>query len=142
MKPKTHAILVEGKRHIWRVDRLWHLARQLEPFDYVVADFDGLDEDHWYCGVNTPTIRSVLDHARRMQKADLSWPILLSESGAVMDGIHRICRAHLEGRATLRAVRFAVTPAPDVVEDYTRPSHPADAFSQDATVGEWTWRDP
>jgi len=129
MKPKTHAIVLDGKRHIWRVERLWRLSGDLEPFDYVVADFDGFDEDHWYCGVNTPTIRSVLEHAQRMRKADLDQPIILSDTGLVMDGIHRICKAHLEGRATVRAVRFAVTPAPDVIEDYTRPSHPGDAFT-------------
>ena len=129
MKPRTHAIVVDGKRHIWLVDRLWHLSSELEPFDYEVADFDGLDEDHWYCGVNTPTIRSVIEHAQRMQKADLSWPIILSETGLVMDGIHRICKACLDGQPTVRAVRFAVTPAPDVIEDYTRPSHPSDAFT-------------
>ena len=37
-----------------------------------------------------------------------------------MDGMHRVARALLDGRATLPAVRFAVQPRPDFVD--CRPS--------------------
>ncbi len=34
-----------------------------------------------------------------------------------MDGGHRLCKALLEGRRTIRAVRFDVMPEPDEVSD-------------------------
>jgi hypothetical protein len=34
--------------------------------------------------------------------------------GRVMDGMHRIARALLEGEPTIRAVRFDVHPEPDL----------------------------
>ncbi len=50
-----------------------------------------------------------------MSEANLSHPIVLSQDGRVMDGMHRVCRALIEGRKTIRAVRFEVDPEPDYV---------------------------
>jgi hypothetical protein len=43
----------------------------------------------------------------------LSFPIILRHDGRVMDGMHRIARALLEGRVEMDAVRFLSPPAPD-----------------------------
>jgi len=43
---------------------------------------------------------------------------LLAESGAVMDGVHRICKATLQGRLTIPAVQFRPNPAPDRIEPW------------------------
>jgi hypothetical protein len=40
-------------------------------------------------------------------------PIILSAEGRVMDGMHRIARALLEGRTTVVAVRFVRPIPPD-----------------------------
>lgn len=42
------------------------------------------------------------------------WPIILAADGRVMDGMHRVARALMDGRATVDAVRFAKTPPPDL----------------------------
>jgi hypothetical protein len=39
--------------------------------------------------------------------------VILGSDGRVMDGMHRIARAVLEGRTTVRAVRFPMNPEPD-----------------------------
>jgi hypothetical protein len=39
--------------------------------------------------------------------------VILGPDGRVMDGMHRIARALLEGRTTITAARFPVVPAPD-----------------------------
>ena len=110
---------VEGtQRRVWNVEGLWRLASDLVPFEYAVERFEGFDVDAWYCGVNVPTIRSVLEHARRIEACDFTHPILLAESGAVMDGVHRICKATLQGRLTIPAVQFRPNPAPDRIEPW------------------------
>ena len=40
----------------------------------------------------------MLEHIRLMEEADLSFPIILSATGAVMDGMHRVAKAALLGR--------------------------------------------
>ena len=61
------------------------------------------------------TWRSLLEHVKLVDEADLSFPIILSASGAVMDGRHRIAKALREGRVEIEAVQFAEDPAPDHV---------------------------
>ncbi|MBS0229251.1 MAG: hypothetical protein JSS23_11220 [Proteobacteria bacterium] len=62
------------------------------------------------------TLREMVMHMKAVQKADLSFPIILDEDGELMDGRHRIMRAMLEGRETIKAVRFDENPTPDKVD--------------------------
>lgn len=61
------------------------------------------------------TCRHVVEHARLMEECDLSFPVILSSDGRVMDGMHRICKALLLGRDVIEAVRFREDPEPDYV---------------------------
>jgi hypothetical protein len=54
-------------------------------------------------------------HIRLIETADLRFPIILSSEGRVMDGMHRVVKALLAGRATIDAVRFTVDPEPDYI---------------------------
>jgi hypothetical protein len=58
---------------------------------------------------------------RLVRDVDPAHPVILGSDGRVMDGMHRIARAVLEGRTTIRAVRFPADPEPDV-----RNCHPGD----------------
>jgi hypothetical protein len=111
----SHSILKDDKKYTWLTKRLWTLAKDLTPFEFDISSFQGFDEDCWFGNHHQPTLKAVLDHVNRIQAADLKYPIILSENGLVMDGIHRICRAKLEGRTSLLAVRFEKNPAPDKV---------------------------
>lgn len=112
----THSITKNGKRYVWKVKRLWRLAQDLPRFKYQVSSFDKFEDDIWFGGYKTPSIKNVLNHMERINKADLDYPIILSEEGLVMDGVHRILRAHLEGLEWLQAVQFEQNPKPDTIE--------------------------
>jgi hypothetical protein len=114
----SHTILVDGKKHTWYAKRLWSLAAALPEFEYEVAQFDGYDQDYWFGDRVKPTINKVIEHYNRIQNADYSYPIIISESGLIMDGVHRILRAHIEGRKTVRAVRFERNPEPDLIREH------------------------
>jgi hypothetical protein len=58
---------------------------------------------------------ALLGHVRLIEEADLSYPIILSASGAVMDGMHRVAKAMREGRSRIEAVQFDEDPEPDHV---------------------------
>ncbi len=63
------------------------------------------------------TLREMVMHMKAVQSADLEKPIILDEDGELMDGRHRLMRAMLEGRPTIKAVRFDENPLPDSTSD-------------------------
>ena len=56
-------------------------------------------------------------HMKQVMDADMSYPIIMDDEGFIMDGWHRVAKALLEGRETIKAVRFENTPAPDYVKE-------------------------
>ena len=101
----------------WDVDRLVELSAGFTPIEVPLSEIRELDETFWFDHEDLePTCRRVALHARLMNETDLSHPIVLSRDGRVMDGMHRVCKALIEGRETIRAVRFDVDPEPDYVD--------------------------
>ena len=100
----------------WDVDRLIALAADLAPQTVPLAAIREFDEPFWFGGGSeAATCRAVADHARLIAQTDLRYPIIMGADGGVMDGMHRVAKAYLEGRDVVVAVRLAVDPAPDFV---------------------------
>lgn len=98
----------------WDVDRLILLADNLPVAEVEVDAIAEIDTVYWFGdGFPAPTVREVVLHARLMQDADSTFPVILGPDGRVMDGMHRIARAILDGRPTVRARRFETLPEPD-----------------------------
>ena len=100
----------------WDVHRLIaqssHLVRERVP----LSEIREIDEPYWsHEPPRNMTCREMVDHTRLMLDCDLKFPIILSSDGRVMDGMHRVCKALLEGRSEIDAVRFVDDPAPDYV---------------------------
>jgi hypothetical protein len=98
----------------WDVDRLVELSINLPRKRVPLSAIRELDEN-FFGDDEQPTWRTMLGHVRLMDEADLSYPIILSASGAVMDGMHRVAKAHSQGFAEIVAVQFAEDPPPDHV---------------------------
>lgn len=98
----------------WDVDRLIELSAALPEEQVPVDAFWELDTAYWFDGSEPVTVRAVIDHVRLIQDVDTSYPVILGPDGRVMDGMHRVARAILDGRATIPAVRFPELPEPDV----------------------------
>jgi hypothetical protein len=98
----------------WDVDRLVqlssHLPRKLIPLSEI-RELDG----EWVGEEERPMWRAMVEHIRLVLEADLSFPIILSANGAVMDGMHRVVKAALQGRDQIEAVQFEEDPEPDHV---------------------------
>lgn len=98
----------------WDVDRLRALSKDFARIDVPLNAIAELDEDYWFAGsAEHPTCRRIAEHCALIDKADLSYPIILCREGRVMDGMHRVAKALLSGHRTIKAVRFAATPEPD-----------------------------
>jgi hypothetical protein len=100
----------------WDVRRLIALTRGLPVVSLPLSEIRELDEPYW-CGAldGQMTCRAVVEHARLIQDSDLNFPVILSSDGRVMDGMHSICKALLEGLNAIKAVRFVADPTPDHV---------------------------
>jgi hypothetical protein len=98
----------------WDVDRLIELSKPLPVRDVDLASIDEIDSVYWFDDQSQrPTVRHVVDHVRLIEDVDLSHPIILGFDGRVMDGMHRIAKALLQGHATIRAVQFDTDLEPD-----------------------------
>jgi len=100
----------------WDVDRLVRLTSEETPIDLPLEQIRELDESFWF-GLegDTPTCRRVAEHAKLIHQRSLDYPIIIDPDGRVMDGMHRVCRALIEGRKTIKAVKLATMPEPDFV---------------------------
>ncbi len=97
----------QGQLLIWDVSKLIELANELEVISVPLDDIQELDEAFWYdLGGAKPTCRNVAEHAKLIQQTDLSYPILLCSEGRVMDGMHRVCKALINGDSHIKVVRF------------------------------------
>jgi hypothetical protein len=98
----------------WDVDRLVRLAEELPCRRVPLGRIRELDEN-WFGDDERPTWRALVEHVRLIEAADLSYPIILSANGAVMDGMHRVARAVLQDRGDIDARQFDRDPEPDYV---------------------------
>ena len=97
----------------WDVDRLVSLSANLPPKLVRLNAIRELDEP--WDNDDPITWRAVVEHMKLIGEADLSFPIILSADGSVMDGRHRIAKAALEGQENIQAVQFDRDPEPDYV---------------------------
>jgi hypothetical protein len=96
----------------WDTDRLVALTKDLPVEQIELADIDEIDSVYWFDERDRPTVRKVVEHFRLVEEVDLAYPTILGPDGRVMDGMHRIARALVEGRSTITAVRFPTLPEP------------------------------
>lgn len=106
----------EGLR-VWNVQRLVELSFTLPRDRVSLSAIRELDEPYWDGNpAKSITCRQIADHARLIRDSDLAFPVILSSDGRVMDGMHRICKALLEGLSDIEAVRFLQDPEPDYID--------------------------
>ena len=99
----------------WDVDKLIELTEDFPVIQVPLSAIEDLDKPYWYDHGYAPTCRSVMEHVRLITDADLRFPIILASDGHVMDGMHRVAKAALEGRVTISAKQFTQDPSPDFV---------------------------
>lgn len=86
--------------------------------DVPLADIHELDERYWYDEdfFRAPVPRDFALHAMLINECDLTHPIILHADGTVIDGMHRCCKALIEGHKTIKAVKFEKDPEPDYID--------------------------
>ena len=98
--------------YAWDVDELVKLSEVLPIVDIDLSSIKELDEQLKENG-KSATYRSIAEHMKLVEETDLTYPIILSKDGSVMDGMHRVIKALLLGHKTIKAVQFKEDLKPD-----------------------------
>ena len=104
--------LADGSIPFVRMQQLWDMAAGLPSRKVRVSELNALNEIRWFSERmnKLPTCRAVAEHARDIYEADFRFPIILSPSGIVLDGMHRLCKAFLQGMEEIDAVQLPTMP--------------------------------
>lgn len=104
--------LADGSIPFVLMQQLWEMAEGLPSKKVRVADLNAIDEVRWFSDRmnRLPTCRAVAEHARDIYEVDFRFPIILSPSGVVLDGMHRLCKAFLQGMEEIDAVQLLAMP--------------------------------
>lgn len=97
-----------GDKERYSVARLIDAAKDCEVFDMPLAGID-LDYRIW----RDANMLELALHVKKVMDADLTKPIILDWNGCLADGRHRVIKALIEGRRTIKAVRLEYQLQPD-----------------------------
>ena len=101
----------------WDIDILVKLCKDLEVKKVQLSDIQEFDKNWWFSNKeDTPTCRAITEHFKLIQNCDLAYPIIFSSDGRLMDGMHRVCKAHFQGKAYVEAYVFDVDPKPTYID--------------------------
>ena len=93
------------------VDKLFELADLLPTEEDETVKYKPQLMDFVWSNEDDEEIRPVDikpgdEHWKRMMESDLSYPILISPDGDIMDGYHRLLKAILAGRNKIKVKKF------------------------------------
>ena len=98
---------------VWKAQTLYDFAKAKE--------YPVLDMPLWNIDLTTELfecnqLHAFLFQCKRVYNCSLDYPIILDEYGQIADGYHRLCKAILEGKETIKAIRLEEMPSPDRLE--------------------------
>ena len=103
--------------YAWDVDRLVELTKNYNRQWVKIETIQEIDQTYWFGDKHDkPTCRAIVGHMRLIKETDINYPIILSSDGRLMDGMHRVAKALLEGQKTIEVVQFSQDPEPDYID--------------------------
>lgn len=97
-------------KSVWKAETLYLFARAKE---YKIQQLPLWAIDLSDLGFSVNNLYDFIFQCKRVQDCSLDYPIILDNMGQIADGYHRVCKAILEGRETINAIRLEEMPAPD-----------------------------
>ncbi len=104
----------------WIEDKWWYVQTLVDACkSFSVCEYDiELDSiDLSVCPWGSLNMRCFIQEILIIEDTDLKYPIIVSPGGWIMDGWHRVVRAILDGKKTIKAVRLSSLPGYDGVKD-------------------------
>lgn len=104
--------IFDGK--VWSASTLvnWCKEKEYTTFKLPLAAID-LYQMPW----ELHTIDDFIWHCKRMDDVDTEYPIILDNYGRICDGFHRVCKAIIDNKTEIDAIRIEEMPRPDGQEE-------------------------
>lgn len=96
----------------WNVLKLIEASKDIKPFDLPLQGID-ISISPWGNHLN---IKQFVYHSKRIKKTKLKYPVILDDEGFICDGWHRVCKALLKNKKTIKAIRLVNMPEPDKIQ--------------------------
>lgn len=103
---------VDKYKGVWNSTKLIEQSKKYKSFDMPLCGID-LSRMPW----SMPSVVSFIDHMYRCENSDLKYPVILDDEGCIADGWHRIAKAILLGKETIKTIRLEEMPAKDRTEN-------------------------
>ncbi len=95
---------------MWKPETLWKFA---EEQGYEVRELPlwtvNIHDMPW----QLYTMRDFIREMYHVSQCTFDYPIIIDNMGVIADGMHRVCKAFLEGKDTIKAIRLEKMPPPD-----------------------------
>lgn len=116
--PVDRMTFAESEYH--RGNKIWN-AKTLYDFATLMA-YPIMDMPLWNIDLTAEPfeceqLHQFIFQCKRVLDCSLEYPIILDDVGQIADGYHRLCKAILDGRETIKAIRLLEMPTPDRVVD-------------------------
>ena len=107
--------IYRSDNNIWSASNLiqWCKEKEYPTFDLPLAGID-LSYSPW---TSLSNVKQIANHFKRVQSANLDYPVILDDHGYIADGWYRIVKALVYGKSTIKAIRIQEMPQPDGVEN-------------------------
>ena len=105
---------IDADGYVYSAVKLIEHSKKYEPFDLPLAGID-LRRKAWQIN----DLDDFIHHAKRCEETNLNHPIILDKYGTIADGCHRIVKAIVQGKTTIKAIRLETMPTYDRIEENT-----------------------
>lgn len=116
MRQQYHFRKIDGKTHIWNVNKLVQQSEGLEVKSFPLLHFTELNEPYWFNQGDIVTANDFIHHMQLVNEASLDFPILLCKEGRIIDGMHRVVKAVLLGLTHINAIQLVKKIEPDFID--------------------------
>lgn len=97
-----------NKGYTWSALTLIEASKEYPIFDLPLLGIR-LDELYW----EIKTTHHFIYHMKRVLNVNDEYPIILDDHGTICDGWHRVVKAIIEGKETIKAIRLQKMPNAD-----------------------------
>jgi hypothetical protein len=87
-------------------------SKKYKTFDLPLVGID-LGRGAW----TIDNLDDFIHHYKRCEDSNLDYPIILDNFGTIADGCHRLCKAIIKGKTTIKAIRLETMPPYDRIEE-------------------------
>ena len=96
----------ETGKYQYKVADLILMSKNYEVFDLPLAGID-ISRQSWEIN----DLDDFIFHMNRCKNTSLEYPIILDNYGVICDGLHRLCKAIVLGKTSIKAIRLEEMPA-------------------------------